>query len=54
MDREISLNKNMLASMDIKNAYGVDFINKAERSFDFENDKITLTDKFDFTNFFTN
>ena len=41
-DREI-------ASMDIKNAYGVDFINKAERSFDFEKDKITLTDKFDFT-----
>ena len=38
-----------IATMDIKEGYGVDFINKLERSFAFESDKITLTDKFDFT-----
>lgn len=37
------------ASMDIKEAYGVDFIKKAERKFYFEDEKITLTDNFDFT-----
>ena len=35
--------------MDIKEGYGVDFINKAQRNFAFENGKITLTDSFDFT-----
>ncbi|MBR2024517.1 MAG: heparinase II/III family protein, partial [Clostridia bacterium] len=38
-----------IASMDIKEGYGVDFINKAQRNFAFENGKITLTDSFDFT-----
>ncbi len=41
--------ENQVATMDIKEGYGVDFINKAQRSFAFESDKITLTDKFDFT-----
>ncbi len=36
------------AYMDIKEAYGVDFINKAERKFYFEDEKITLCDSFDF------
>lgn len=37
------------AYMDIKEGYGVDFINSLQRSFDFEDSKITLTDKFDLT-----
>lgn len=37
------------AYLDITNAYGVDFLKKAERKFYFEDNKITLCDKFDFT-----
>lgn len=37
------------AYMDIKEAYGVDFIKKAERKFYFEDEKITLSDNFEFT-----
>ncbi|MBO5440749.1 MAG: heparinase II/III family protein [Clostridia bacterium] len=37
---------NEIATMDIKAGYGVDFINSLQRSFDFEDSKITLTDKF--------
>ena len=40
---------NEIATMDIKAGYGVDFINSLQRSFDFEDSKITLTDKFDLT-----
>lgn len=40
---------NQIASMDIKNGYGVDFINRLKRSFAFEESKITLTDRFDLT-----
>ena len=37
------------AYMDIKEGYPADFINKAERKFYFEDEKITLVDSFDFT-----
>ncbi|MBO5357373.1 MAG: heparinase II/III family protein [Clostridia bacterium] len=40
---------NEIATMDIKAGYGVDFINKLERSFAFESSKIILTDSFDLT-----
>ena len=37
------------ATMDITNAYGLDFLNKAERSFAFKENEITLKDTFDVT-----
>ncbi len=40
---------NSRAYMDIKNGYGVDYLQKAERSFVFCDDKIVLNDKFELT-----
>ncbi len=41
--------ENSCAYMDIKNGYGVDYLQKAERSFVFYDDKIVLNDKFELT-----
>lgn len=41
--------KNKRAYLDITNGYGVDFLEKAERVFEFEENKITLKDRFAFT-----
>lgn len=37
------------AYLDITNGYGIDFLKKAERVFDFEENRITMRDKYSFT-----
>ena len=41
--------ENKIATLDITDAYGLDFVKKVERQFKLDEDKITLCDKFAFT-----